>query len=64
MKEGSYTLFWDAWVAVKFACGLRLFLEGIQNKRNSGLENVCTNYRPILVLSPLNKIFEKLLYDR
>ena len=25
MKEGSYTLFWDAWVAVKFACGLRFF---------------------------------------
>ena len=30
----------------------------------SGPENVCTNYRPISVLSPLNKIFEKLLYDR
>jgi len=30
MKEGSYTLFWDAWVAVKFASGLRIFLEGIQ----------------------------------
>jgi len=29
----------------------------------SGPENVCTNYRPISVLSPLNKIFEKLLYD-
>ena len=27
-------------------------------------ENVCTNYRPLSVLSPLNKIFEKLLYDR
>jgi len=25
---------------------------------------VCTNYRPISVLSPLNKIFEKFLYDR
>ena len=32
--------------------------------RKSGPENVCTNYRPISVLSPLNKIFEKLLYDR
>ena len=30
----------------------------------SGPENVCTNYRPISVLSPLNKIFEKLLCDR
>ena len=30
----------------------------------TGTENVCTNYRPISVLSPLNKIFEKLLYDR
>ena len=30
----------------------------------SGPENVCTYYRPISVLSPLNKIFEKLLYDR
>jgi len=30
----------------------------------SGPENVCTNYRPISALSPLNKIFEKLLYDR
>jgi len=30
MKEGSYTLFWDAWVAAKLACGLRYFLEGIQ----------------------------------
>ena len=29
-----------------------------------GPENVCTNYRPISVLSPLNKIFEKLIYDR
>jgi len=30
----------------------------------SGPENVFTNYRPISVLSPLNKIFKKLLYDR
>ena len=30
----------------------------------SGPENVCTNYRPISVLSPSNKIFEKLLYDK
>jgi len=30
----------------------------------SGPENVCTNCRPISVLSPLNKIFEKLRYDR
>ena len=30
----------------------------------SGPENVCTSYRPISVLSTLNKIFEKLLYDR
>jgi len=30
----------------------------------SGSEKVCTNYRPISVLSTLSKIFEKLLCDR
>ena len=29
-----------------------------------GPKDLCTNYRPIYLLSPINKIFEKLIYSR
>lgn len=32
--------------------------------KNKGTKMECSNYRPISLLSPLNKIFEKMLYQR
>ena len=50
MKSGTYP------DALKVAKVIPIFKKGSQSSLN--------NYRPISVLSPINKIFEKLLYTR